>query len=151
MTDELRQLEQTVEQQMSLLRDLPRARPSAERLASVKAAVAAEAGRLAVRRARWHSAAGMIGLAAAVALALVLTAQWPERGGAALHHGRGGVMADSSQLLDEWASAVEDSGEVAQAILTDEWVLNGLDRNRDREGDFETLFRAFDELESIGI
>lgn len=135
MSDEPHNLEQTVEQEMALLRDLPAATPRPECLAQVKAAVVAEAGRLARRRrALWWTGTGL-GAAAAVLLAV----GWLTFG----RHARAILTSDPDTALTEWAAALDESNARLASLLNGGGMYG--DVGGDENAELDELFRSLDE------
>ena len=131
MNDELSKLERDVEQELGLLRDLPPVTPGPSCVARVKAAVAAEAQRIARRRRllRWTGTG--IGAAAAVLLVVV---------GITLWHGRPPRATGSDAALTEWATAIDESNARLASLFS-----AASDTGEDENAELDELFRSLDE------
>jgi hypothetical protein len=140
MNGDLKNLEDAVERDMALLRDLPPAQPPAVAVARVQAAVRRAAAQPArSRRLAWRYRAGL-GVAAAAALAVAF---WP----------RGSSLptpaipsADPELTVSEWTAAFEasdlrwsgliDTAQPGEAGEDVDDLLRGLDQSL---SDFEAL------------
>lgn len=142
MNADLDKLEQTVEQEMTLLRGLPPVAPRAECLARVKAAVVAESIWVA-RRRRVLRLGGMGGVAAAVGL---LVFGWTahvrsaERG-----------TADADAVVAGWAVAVDESNSRLTSLIEYGWTHGEFGRDEDAELDglLQSLDQSFEEFDAL--
>jgi hypothetical protein len=136
-------LQQTVEREMELLRDLPAAAPRAECVERVRSAVMQQARR-AARIRRWIS----LGRAAAgAAAALILAVGW-----LTLPIGVHSIGPDPGEVLDEWAAALEASSQRLAGLVGEAWA-QGEARVGDDEGNLEELLdsldRSFERFEAL--
>jgi hypothetical protein len=131
----LKQLEQTVEREMSLLTHLPPATPGANVLQRVQRAVLAEAARRPARPDWWRWRAP---LGAAAGLLLVfgwLSLPAPQ------------VNGGAEAALGEWAVAFEASSDGLASVLS--VAAEGSEDERDLNEMFDSLGESLEELQSL--
>lgn len=151
MNGNLNQLENAVEQQLSLLRGWAAPRISEAALARIQLAVATEAG--GARRAGawlgWSRRCGAV--AAGLLLALGLT--WTGAGvrtDILLARGSAETGAPLAQGLDEYATALERSTAAVQSLVSYDWLLSP-ERGEPGEPDYDDWLRALESVERIGV
>jgi hypothetical protein len=133
--EELDKLEQDVEQELALLCDLPTVTPGPECLSRVKAAVVAEANRLARRRRLLRWTGRSVGAAAAVLLAVGGIALWQR--GPQRH------APDPDAALTEWATALDESNARLASVLSAGGTYG--DAGEDENAELDELLRSLDE------
>jgi hypothetical protein len=144
MSDRLNKLEETLDRQMGrLARHLDAPDPQADCIARVKVAVAQEAVRV-ERRARRLGLLRRWG-AAAAAVVLAVSLGWPEPSGST----GPGTAASLSEMLNEWAVAIEQSSERVTVLLTDDWVSDRGLAPGDEEQELENLLESLDRSRAL--
>lgn len=143
MNGEVDKLERTVERELELLGELPLVAPRRECLERVKAAVAAEA----VRVARAYRTPGGlrvgIGVAAALLLAVGLATRPPQPDRPA--------ALDAEATLRAWAAAWDESSSRLTSLLDEGWNggVFGPDADAELDDLFRSLDQSFDRFESL--
>jgi hypothetical protein len=132
VSEELDKLERDVEREMQWLGELPAIVPRPACLEGVKAAVCAEAQRVAHRQRllRWTGTG--LGAAAAVVFVVVGITLWT--------HGRPSRAADPEAALTEWAAALDESNARLASVLS----VTG-DTSEDDNAELDELLRGLDE------
>ncbi len=141
MPDELTNLTDAVERDLTLLRALPPVMPSDECLRRTTAAVVAEARRVARQTSAWRWTRSGLIVAAAVLLAVVLVPRWADRAPA----GRTG-----EDELAAWAAAYDASGSRWAELADADWSADaGGDADAEVDDLFRSLEQSFEQFESL--
>jgi hypothetical protein len=144
MSDTLDKLEHTLDQRMGLLADhLGIPNPRRECIEQVKAVVAREAVRVEqqARRLRLYRRWGAV----AAALLLAASLGWPPPGGPTADL----APANATEMLAEWAAAIEQSSERVTILLTDDWISERSLTPGDEEQELENLLQSLDQSRSL--
>jgi hypothetical protein len=116
-------------------------------VARIKAAVVAEAARLGAPVRAWRAVPRWLSIAATLLLAVGLTQVF--KGGRLLS----GSPAEGIELLEMWASAVDESNNTLMFLLDEGWVLNGVKTEADEETEvedfLESLEQTFEDFETM--
>jgi hypothetical protein len=140
MNVDLDQLERLAEQELRHLPHLPPVTLPADRLARIKAAVAAESLRLRRRERVLRVVRRVSGVAAAIGLACLLYV----RPASVTPAPPGIVEGEPSQLLFEWVESIEDSSERMTAVIDGSWMWRDAERPMD-EADFDDLLQGLEQ------
>lgn len=150
--DRLAVIERDVEAMMAFLRELPSAEPSPDVVARVTSAVLAEAQRTAAARAARRRGAWVAGIAAAAALAVALpnSTRIPALADDSIVGNLMLTSPNADAVLDDWADAASASRATVQALLADDWILDGAAARGQGAGELDDFMRALDALGEIG-
>jgi hypothetical protein len=145
MPRKLEHLERLVEREMGLLTRLPTARPSAELVARIKAAVQAEATRVSHPVAKSLALPRWAAIAAALFLAVALSGVFS----GALRSGEQPV--DAAELLALWGDAVDHSNDRLSFLLDEGWMLEGAGSENGQPMDefLDSLDATFEQLGTL--
>jgi hypothetical protein len=143
MSSEFDNLSRAIERDARLLDVLPEVAPSATGLERVRAAVAAEARDIGLRRRRFAALRLWGGVAAALLLAVGLTWMQPATSG---FNG-----SDPDELVGEWAEAWEESTQSLTGLLDGGWIYGdfGEDDETLLDDYFDSLDQSLQKLESL--
>lgn len=136
MTESLHELEQRVEREMALLRNLPPAEPDLRCLGSVQAAVVGE-GRRVMRRRRMR---GMMWTAVGAAAAILMAISLSTTSG-----GSGMSASDAEAALTEWTVAVDESTDRLTTLLDGGWIRSDSGTGAEDDGELDDLLRSLDQ------
>ena len=143
MSGPLEKLERTVDREMAILKGLSTPRPSRAAVARVTHSVLVEGRRMRSRAALLGRLSRMGALAAAIVLVLTLT--WStERV----------PLVDSptadALVLDDWFDALAESNDHIATLMSDGWLVDGLDGEQDDADELQSLFERLEQSMMIG-
>lgn len=143
MSGPLDKLERTVDREMAILEGLPAPRPSRAAVARATKAVLFEGRRLRSRAALLGRLSRVGAMAAAIVLVLALT--WSTERGRS-----DDSLAGEALVLDDWIDALAESNDHIATLMSDGWLVDGLDSDQDDDHELQSLFERLEQSMMIG-
>lgn len=143
MSEPLDKLERTVDREMAILEGLSAPRPSRAAVARVTKAVLLEGRRMRSRAALLGRLSRVGAVAAAIVLVLMLT--WSTEQVRLVDAPNADAL-----VLDDWFDALAESNDHIATLMSDGWLVDGLDGDQDDDDELQSLFERLKQSMMIG-
>ncbi len=143
MSEPLDKLERTVDREMAILEGLSTPGPSRAAVARVTKAVLLEGRRMRSRAALLGRLSRVGAVAAAIVLVLMLT--WSTEQVRLVDAPNADAL-----VLDDWFDALAESNDHIATLMSDGWLVDGLDGDQDDDDELQSLFERRKQSMMIG-
>ncbi|MCH8805542.1 MAG: hypothetical protein IH986_05590 [Planctomycetes bacterium] len=143
MSEPLDKLERTVDREMAILEGLSAPGPSRAAVARVTRAVLLEGRRMRSRAALLGRLSRVSAVAAAIVLVLMLT--WSTEQVRLVDAPNADAL-----VLDDWFDALAESNDHIATLMSDGWLVDGLDGDQDDDEELQSLFDRLKQSMMIG-
>lgn len=143
MSEPLDKLERTVDREMAILEGLSAPGPSRAAVARVTKAVLLEGRRMRSRAALLGRLSRVSAVAAAIVLVLMLT--WSTEQVRLVDAPNADAL-----VLDDWFDALAESNDHIATLMSDGWLVDGLDGDQDDDEELQSLFDRLKQSMMIG-